>query len=243
MSNCTAITAFFPSIVSKSIFAPRRADKSIEAESTPVTILNAGVAALQLSKLGEGVVAIAKDKEPAVKAAASNVMCNISKPSGSIFSDINKVTNKITKYISINDAIGVATLAHALSQDDKESALIQDGGMYGGMLLSEGAHKLLFGSSNSSYVGGVQNIDVKEGLYRKNKYLKSVADRFVAFCEKQEEALKDCGEVKRTIGKMVKYVPSGIKGFSFALTSIGGSAFFYWLFGRLAEKITGRQAT
>ncbi len=243
MSNCLAITAFFPSITSKMIFAPRRADKSIESDCAPVTVMNAGVAALQLSKIGEGIVAIAKDTGNTTGALSENIsgsLREISK-SNSIFSDINKLTNNITKHVSINNAIGLATLGHALSQEDKESALIQDGCMYGGMLAFEGAHKMLFGSSNSKRVDGINTIEVKDGLYRKSGYLSNKADSFVAFCEKQEEALKDCGAIKKFIGKAMKYLPAGIKGLTFAGFSIGGSALCYELGGEIAEKVTGRK--
>ena len=222
----TALTAFLPSIVSKSIFAPRRADKSLESESAPASVLNAGIAVMQLSKLGDGVAAIRKENAGA-KAVSSEVKGLAS--TGSIFSDISKATNSITKHISINGFIGLAALANAIADENPENALFQNGGMYAGMLAFEGAHKAIFGTVD---IKG-DKIDKKEGLYRKNKYLSKKVDAVKAFCEKQEEALKDCGEVKRAIGKMMKYVPGAIKGLSFAGFSIGGSALCYNLSGKL----------
>lgn len=240
MTACTAISAFFPSIVSKSIFAPRRADKSFESENMPAGILNAGVAAIQLSKLAEGVAGIATENTAKqAKLATSSVQGLASE---SIFSDINKVTNNITKHISINGLIGLATLANALSAEDKETALIQNAGMYGGMLAFEGAHKMLFGSSNSIHINGENKIEIKEGLLQKHSELyRNKAKSINMFLEKQEEALKDSGAVKKAVGKMLKYVPGAAKGLSFAGMSIGGSLLCYNLSGNVAEKITGRK--
>lgn len=238
MAACTVISAFVPSIVSKSIFAPRRADKSVEAESAPASVMNAGVAAVQLVKLGEGVVAVADDikKTPAVNTAIVNGNASELAKTTSIFSDINKGVNTLTKHISINGMIGAATLANALSSEDKETALIQNGAMYGGMLAFEGAHKMLFGSSNAIRENGVNKIESKEGLLSKK------TAKYAALFEKQEEALKDCGAVKKFIGKMCKFVPPVAKGFSFAGFSVGGSALCYNLAGDVIDAYKSRNA-
>ncbi len=230
----TALTAFLPSVVSKSIFAPRRADKSLEANNTPATILNAGIATMQLAKLGDGVAAIRKENANTAKTlgGASNLASK-----GSIFTDISKATNKITKHVSINGFIGLAALANALSDDNKEKALIQNAGMYGGMLAFEGAHKKILGTVDISG----NKIDKKEGLYRKYKFFAKPVEKFKVFCEKQEEALKDSGEVKRFVGKMMKYAPGSLKGLSFAAASIGGSALGYYTFGKVAEAVAAEK--
>ena len=231
----TALTAFLPSIVSKSIFAPRRADKSLESNSAPASILNAGIAVMQLSKLGDGVAAIRN--EGSVKTKALSSSAREMAGSTSIFSDISKATNQITKHVSINGLIGVAAFANALADNDKETALIQNAGMYGGMLAFEGAHKAICGTVN---ING-DKIEEKEGLYRKYKCLRKPVDSFKAMCEKRADAMKDCGEVKRTVAKVVKCAPSVAKGLSFAAVSIGGSALGYNLFGKVAEAVTGRE--
>ena len=231
----TALTAFLPSIISKSIFAPRRADKSLESSNTPTSLLNAGIAVMQLSKLGDGVVAIRNEN----KAKSKALMHSGHELAGStsIFSDISKVTNNITKHVSINGLIGVAALANALSADDKETALIQNAGMYGGMLAFEGAHKIICGTVD---ING-DKINEKEGLYREYECLKKPIDSFKSLCEKQAEAMKDSGEVKKVVAKVVKNAPLIIKGLSFAGVSIGGSALGYNLFGKVAEAVTGRE--
>jgi hypothetical protein len=126
----SALTAFLPSVVSKSIFAPRRADKSFEADNTPAGILNAGIAAMQLTKLGDGIVAIRNENKTAnaVSKSASNLASK-----GSIFSDMSKATNQITKHVGINGWIGLAALANVLMapDDKKESALVGNAGIYG----------------------------------------------------------------------------------------------------------------
>ena len=231
----TALTAFLPSIVSKSIFAPRRADKSLESNSAPASILNAGIAVMQLSKLGDGVAAIRNEGSAKTKALSSSAREMTG--STSIFSDISKATNQITKHVSINGLIGVAALANALASDDKETALIQNAGMYGGMLAFEGAHKAICGTVD---ING-DKIKEKEGLYRKYECLRKPVDSFKAMCEKRADAMKDCGEVKQAVAKVVKCAPSVAKGLSFAAVSIGGSALGYNLFGKVAEAVTGRE--
>ncbi len=230
----TALTAFLPSIISKSIFAPRRADKSLESNSAPASILNAGIAVMQLSKLGDGVAAIRKENKTKALTATAHELAG----STSIFSDISKVTNSITKHVSINGLIGVAALANALSADDKETALIQNAGMYGGMLAFEGAHKIICGTVD---ING-DKINEKEGLYREFECFRKPIDSFKSLCEKQAEAMKDSGEVKKVVAKVVKNAPLIIKGLSFAGVSIGGSALGYNFFGKVAEAVTGREA-
>ena len=246
MAACTAISAFLPSVVSKSIFAPRRADKSIEAESAPASIMNAGVAAVQVVKLGEGVVAIANDTKAISTKKVPVINGNVSElaKTTSIFNDINKGVNTLTKHVSINDMIGLATLANALSKDDKETALIEGGCGYAGMLAFEGAHKMLFGTSSASRENGVNKIESKEGLLFKNSSsFRRKAKTVNLYCEQQAEALKDSGAVKKFIGKMFKCAPSAVKGLSFAGFSIGGSALCYNYIGTpLAKVVTGREA-
>ena len=231
----SAITAFLPSIVSKSIFAPRRADKSIEANSTPAAIINAGIATMQLAKLGDGVVAIAKENKGNTK-NLTTTLNNLA--SDSIFSDISKATNKITKHVSINGFIGVAAFANAMAEEDKTKALIQNGGMFGGMLLAEGAHKMLCGTVK---MNGDQ-INKKEGLYRDYEFVRKPVDKMKLFFEKQAEAINDTGIVKRTIAKGIKHAPTIVKGISFATVSIAGSGLGYYTFGKVAEAVTGRDA-
>ena len=69
----TALTAFLPSIISKSIFAPRRADKSLESNNTPATLLNAGIAIMQLSKMGDGIAAIRNEGNAQAKTFSSSI--------------------------------------------------------------------------------------------------------------------------------------------------------------------------
>lgn len=235
----SALTVFLPSVISKSIFAPRRADKSFESNNAAAGILNAGIAVMQLSKLGDGIAAIRKESSNTVKTISESTK-DIAKTE-SIFKDISKATNNITKHISINGFIGMAALANALTADDKESALIQNAGMYGGMLAFEGAHKAICGTVS---IKG-DKVDQKEGLYRNSEYLKEKVDNFKELCTKKAEtmeAVKDCGEVKRALAKVVKCTPSIAKGLSFAAVSIGGSALGYNLFGKVAEIVTGREA-
>lgn len=221
MSNCTAISAFAPSIFAKSIFAPRRADKSIEADSMPVSIMNASVAALQLAKAGEGIVGIAQDSKGTLASKIVDIDTALREiPKDSVFKDLGKAANYGMKHI--NGIIGLTTLANIACSDDKETALVVDGSTFGGMLAFEGAHKAIFGSSSSDRKNGQNQIKINEGLYRKSKYLSKKADSFKALCAKQAEALEDCGAVKRFIGKAIKYAPPGIKGLSFAGTSILG---------------------
>jgi len=233
---CLAISAFAPSIFAKSIFAPRRANKSAEADAAPVSIMNAGVAAVQIGKIGEGISAIANENKSSAASAIKKLNGANITAGNSIFNDAKKAVKFGLKYANVNGMIGGVALLNALYDDDKVSALIQNGTMFGGMLLSEGTHKLVFGSSDSSRENGVNNIKIDEGLlYKNSKKYRNAVDKATAFFEKQEEALKDCGEVKKAIGKMLKYVPSATKGFSFAGVSIGGSALFYWLGGKIAE--------
>ena len=231
----TALTAFLPSIVSKSIFAPRRADKSLESNNTPATLLNAGIAIMQLSKMGDGIAAIRNEgnaKSKSLALSSRGITSNTS-----IFSDISKATNNITKHVSINGLIGIAALANALSSDDKETALIQNAGMYGGMLAFEGAHKAICGTVNVK--GDI--IEKQEGLYRNYECLRKPIDSFKSMCEKRAEALQDCGEVKKAVAKVIKCAPPIAKGISFAAMSIGGSALGYNMFGKVAETVTGKQ--
>ena len=225
----SAVTAFLPSVVSKSIFAPRRADKSFESNNTPAGILNAGIAVMQLSKLGDGVAAIAKENKGNVPVMQARNLAG-----ESIFSDISRATNKITKHVSINGFIGLAALANVLAAEDKDKkkALLENGGIYGGMLAAEGAHKLICGTVKTD---GDKIIE-KEGLYRQFECLSKPVDKLKVMCEKQAEALKDCGEVKRFIGKVIKCAPPLAKGFTFALTSITGSFGGYKLCKGLAEQ-------
>ena len=237
----SAITAFLPSIVSKSIFAPRRADKSLEADNTPATLLNAGIAVMQLSKLGDGVAAIAKEgKESASKlAAATRGLAG-----NSIFSDISKATNQITKHVSINGFIGLAALANVLAADkeDREKALYTNAGMYGGMLAFEGAHKAICGTASMNG----DTIEEKEGLYRKSEYLSKKVDNLQLLCDKKAEAMeaiKDCRKINRALAKVVKNAPTIVKGLTFAGFSIGGSALGYKLCGELADAAIEQKAS
>ena len=246
MAACTAISAFAPSIFAKSIFAPRRANKSAEAEAAPVSIMNAGVAAVQIGKIGEGISAIAHDTKTTSAAAKVTSLGTVQQAiteTDSIFNSAKKAVNFGLKHTNVNGMIGLIALLNALYDDDKTRALIQNGGMFGGMLLSEGAHKLVFGSSNSSRENGVNNIKINEGLlYKNSEKYRNTVDKIVSLCEKQEEVLKDCGEVKRVVGKMLKYAPSAAKGISFAGFSVGGSALFYWLFGKVADAVCESEA-
>ena len=232
----TALTAFLPSIVSKSIFAPRRADKSLESNNTPTTLLNAGIAVMQLSKMGDGIAAIRKESNAQAKALSLSSRGITSNTS--IFSDISKATNNITKHVSINGLIGIAALANALSSDDKETALIQNAGMYGGMLAFEGAHKAICGTVD---VKG-DTIEKKDGLYKNYECLRKPIDSFKSMCEKRAETLQECGELKKAIAKVIKCMPPIAKGLSYAGMSIGGSALGYNMFTKVAETITGREA-
>ena len=78
-------------------------------------------------------------------------------------------------------------------------------------------------------------------LYKNSEKYRNAVESITTFCEKQEEALKDCGEVKKVIGKMFKYVPGAAKGISFAGASICGSALFYWLSGKVADAVLGEE--
>ena len=239
----TAIAAFFPSVISKSIFAPRRANKSFEADAAPVSIMNAGIAALQLAKLGEGVSAIANEGKTVAEGItkAEGALKELSK-TNSIFEDAKKLGKACVKNISVNGCIGGVALVDALFDENPDAALIQNGAMFGSMLAGEGAHKLLFGSSSSSRENGINNIKVDEGLlYKNSEKYRNTVNKFSSLCEKQAEAWKDCGEVKKFLGKVLKYVPSGAKGLSFAGVSIGASALGFWGGGKLAKAVTGKE--
>jgi len=241
----SVISAFVPSIFSKAIFAPRRGKKSAEADNAPVSIMNAGVAAVQIAKIGEGISAIMNDGK-AVTSTVNNLdnAINFASKSDSIFSDVKKAVKFGAKHANVNYMIGGIALLNALYDDNTEGALIQNGGMFGSMLAGEGAHKLIFGSSKSSRENGINNIEVDEGwLYKNSEKYKNAVDKAYNFIEKQEEALKDCGKVKRTIGKMFKYIPPAAKGVGFALTSIGASALGYWASGKVAEAVTASDAS
>ena len=239
--TATAIAAFFPSVMSKAIFAPRRADKSIDANAAPASAIYAGVAALQTAKICEGISAIKNEgKAVAEGVAKTEQALQELAASTSIFDDVKKAGKACVKHANINGLIGLGALVNALYDDNPDAALIQNGTMFLGMLGGEGAHKLICGQSKSSRYDGINNIDMREGLYRKNETLKNAVDNFVGMCEKQEEAWKDCGEVKKVIGKALKYVPSGLKGLSFAGVSIGASGLGYWFGGKIAKEITGR---
>jgi len=239
----TAIAAFFPSVISKSIFAPRRANKSYEADAAPVSIMNAGIAAVQLAKMGEGISAIANEGKAVAEGVAKTegTLKELSQ-STSIFNDVKKFGKACVNLTNVNGCIGTVALISALYDDNPDYAIIQNGSMFGGMLAFEGAHKALFGKSNSSRNNGVNKIEVEEGfLYKNSTSYRNTVDKFIEGCEKQAEAWKDCGKVKKFIGKALKYVPSGIKGLSFAGFSIVGSASCYWLGGFGAQKITGKE--
>ena len=242
--SVTAIAAFFPSVISKSVFAPRRADKSLEANSTPAGLIYAGVAALQGAKICEGISAIANEGKAVVEGIAKteNTLQGLS-ATNSIFNDLKTAGKTCVKHANINGLIGLGALVNALSDDNPDSALIQNGTMFGAMLGGEGAHKLICGQSKSIRVDGINKIDVKEGLYRKNDTIRNVVDKFVEHCNTREDAWKECGEIKKTLGKAMKYVPSGLKGLSFAGVSIGASALGYWAGGKIAEAVTGKDTS
>ena len=241
--TATAIAAFFPSVMSKAIFAPRRADKSLDANAAPASLIYAGVDALQTAKICEGISAIKNEgKAVAVGVAKTERTLQGLAASTSIFDDVKKAGKACVKHANINGLIGLGALVNALYDENPDYAIIQNGSMFGGMLLGEGAHKLICGQSKSRGENGVNIIDVKEGLYRKNETLRNAADKFIGLCESQEKAWKDCGEVKKALGKAIKYVPTGIKGLSFAGVSIASSALGYWLGGKSAKAITGRDA-
>ena len=235
--SATAIAAFFPSVISKAVFAPRRADKSLDANSAPAGAIYAGVAALQTAKICEGINAIRNEGKAVAQGIVNteNTLHQLSS-SNSIFSDLKNAGKACVKHANINGLIGLGALVNAVCDDNPESALIKNGTMFGSMLLGEGAHKLICGESKSTRENGVNKIDVKEGLYRKNDTVRNAVDNFVEFCDTRENAWKECGEVKRTLGKLMKYAPSGIKGLSFAGVSIGTSALGYWLGGKVAKE-------
>ena len=246
MAACTAITAFAPSIFAKSIFAPRRANKSVEAEAAPISIMNAGVAAVQVGKICEGINAIAQEGKTVATPAAKGLtnVQNLTSSGNSIFSDVKKAVNFGLKHANVNGMIGGVALLNALYDDNKEKAFIQNGGMFLSMLCGEGAYKYLFGSSDSSRENGVNKIKVDEGyLYENSEKYRNFVDKFADLCEKQEAALKDCGEVKKFVGKMFKYAPPAAKGFGFAFVSVGTSALGYWGFGKLADKVLDQKAS
>ena len=172
----------------------------------------------------------AKEKTTGVTKAVRGLAAD-----GSIFSDISKATNQLTKHVSINGFIGLAALANVISADEKDrkKALFENAGMFGSMLAFEGAHKAICGTAKLND----NKIEETEGLYRQVDVISKKVDKFKDFCNKQEEALKDCGEVKRFVGKMMKYLPSGLRGISFAAFSIGGSALGYYTFGKVAEMV------
>lgn len=242
--SVTAIAAFFPSVISKSVFAPRRADKSLEANSVPSGAIYAGVAALQAAKIYEGINAIANEgKAVADGIAKTEGTLHGLSASSSIFNDLKSAGKACVKHANINGLIGLGALVNALYDENPEAALIQNGAMFGAMLGGEGAHKLICGQSKSIRVDGINKIDVKEGLYRKNDTIRNTVDKFVEHCNTREDVWKECGEVKKALGKAMKYVPSGLKGLSFAGVSIGTSALGYWLGGKIAKAVTGKDTT
>ena len=236
--SATAIAAFFPSVISKSVFAPRRADKSLEANSTPAGLIYAGVAALQGAKICEGISAIANEgKAVAEGIAKTEHTLQGLNSTNSIFNDLKAAGKACVKHANINGLIGLGALVNALYDENPCSALVQNGTMFGAMLLGEGAHKLICGESKSIREDGVNKIDVKEGLYRKNDTVRDAVDKFVEHCNTRENAWKECGEVKKALGKAMKYVPSGLKGLSFAAASIGASALGYFAGGKVANAV------
>jgi len=236
----TAIAAFFPSVISKSVFAPRRADKSLDANSAPAGAIYAGVAALQAAKICEGINAIANQGKAVSDGIAKTERTLYElNASNSIFNDLKTAGKACVKHANINGLIGLGALVNALYDENPSAAVIQNGAMFGAMLGGEGAHKLICGTSKSSRENGVNKIDVKEGLYRKNDTIRNAVDNFVEFCDSRENAWKECGEVKKTLGKTMKYLPSGLKGLSFAGVSIGTSALGYWLGGKVAKTVIG----
>jgi hypothetical protein len=236
MSACTAISAFAPSIFAKSIFAPRRANKSAQAEDAPVSIMNGCVAAAQFAKIGEGIMGIAHDSKSSLSARVVDI--------DNALKEIPQKTGKLARFgmEHINGMIGATAAIKALCADDKESAAIQEGGAVAGMLAGEKAHKLLFGCSSSKCVDGVNQIEVKEGFLHKEVpiYAKTV-DKFVEKCNKKSDILSECSGIKKALGKVIKYAPSAVKGGTFALTSILCFAGAHSVSGDLAEAITGRQ--
>ena len=236
MAACTVISAFAPSIFAKSIFAPRRANKSVQAEDTPVSIMNGCVATAQLAKMGEGIIGIAHESEGSLAAKIVNI--------DNALRDVSSTTGKLARFgmEHINGMIGATAAIKAMCSDDKESAAIQEGTAVVGMLAGENAHKALFGSSKSKCIDGVNQIEVDEGILCKEVplYNKTV-NKFVEKCNNKAEILMECGGVKKALGKALKYAPSGVKGGSFALTSILCFAGAHSIGGDIAEGITGRQ--
>jgi len=235
MAACTAITAFAPSIFAKSIFAPRRANKSVQAEDAPVSIMNGCVATAQLAKMGEGIIGIAHDSKGSLAAKIVNI--------DNALKEVPTGTGRLARFgmEHINGMIGATAAIKALCSDDKESAAIQEGTAVAGMLAGEKTHKLIFGSSSSKCVDGVNQIEVKEGLYREIPLFRKAADAAVEKCNKEAELLVECGGVKKALGKALKLAPSGVKGGSFALTSILCFAGAHSFGGELAEAVTGRE--
>lgn len=241
MSSCFAITAFLPSIVSKSIFAPRRANKSMDADNAPVSIMNACVATAQLAKAGEGIIEIAHSSKGDLATKVvdiDNALKEIPK-TDSVFKGAGQVARFGMEHI--NGLIGATAIIKALCSEDQESALIQEGAAVAGMLACEKAHKAVFGTTKTKYINGKNKVEIKEGLYKEIPLLKNSANKVKAYCKQKGELLEECNGIKKFIGKAVKLTPEIAKGGTFAAVSIGGYAISHLLGGELAENITGRQ--
>ena len=192
--------------------------------------------------MGEGISAIANEGKAVADGIkkTEHTLHELSK-SGSVFDDIKKAGKACVKHTNVNGCIGGAALLSALYDDNPQYALIQNGSMFLSMLGGEGAHKLICGTSDSSRENGVNNIKVKEGLYRKSKTLSNKVDSIVEFCETREKVWANCGKIKQALGKVIKYAPAGLKGLTFAGASIGVSAAGYWGGGKLADATVGKK--
>ena len=236
-----AISAFAPLVSAKSIFACRRAKKSQDADNAPVSIMNGCVAAAQLAKAGEGIIGIAHDSKGSVAEKIVNIdnaLREIPKTE-KMFQGASQVARYGMEHI--NGLIGATAAIKALCSEDKESAFIQEGLAVAGMLGCENAHKAIFGCSKSKFIDGESEIRMEKGLYREVPLLSHTADKFKEYCSKESEILSECKGIKKLAGKALKCAPSGIKGISFAMTSIAGFAGFHALGGLAAEAVTGRE--
>ena len=215
-SAVSTIALFSPVVASSAIFSARRAKRGADAmdENPMYGVMNMDIAAGQILKGIRAAQAIAVVSDPSLKEAtkgASEAIKNLSKTS--------KVVNGLSKVVSftadnVNPLICVTSGVKVLASDDKVDTGIRETYALATMFGAEAVAKSVLGMpyTEKDSVTGKTITKTRDGLYKKNLFIK-----------KQVDAMKEYCDTKKAFGKIsLKGVPGGIKGLLFVGASIGG---------------------
>lgn len=214
MSKGLAISAFMPSITSCGIFSTRRMGNGADAVASNnpfVGIMNFDIAGGQILNAAKGAANIARETKNATASgiiSAEKTIKNLSE-GNKVLGGAGKVLNFTAD--NVNPVICLAGAVKIACSDDKTDTAIKEGMALGTMFAAEGAAKRILGMSKTKNKNGKYIAVEREGLYKKNAFLK-----------KQAAALKDYCAVKTFCNKSLKFLPGTLKGLAFAAASIGG---------------------